>query len=133
MEQIVKETNGVDLGERYTSDHDYKPGTVVMIGGTHEVTQATNEGQLRLAGVVTVSSSWVLNSTLQDSVIVALIGRVLCNVVGKINKGDLLTISDIPGAATATHNPLPGTIVGRALESYDSNAVGTIEIKVDRG
>lgn len=130
---MVKETNSVDLGERYTSDQDYEPGTVVMIGGTHEVTKATKEGQLRLAGVVTASSSWVLNSTLPDSVIIALIGRSMCYVVGKINKGDPLTVSHIDGVATATHQASSDTIIGRALESHDSEAVGVIEIKVDRG
>jgi hypothetical protein len=65
-------------------------------------------------------------------VAVALAGRVPCLVVGKIAKGDLITISDIPGVGTSIAPPAPGVIVGRALESYDSEQVGVIEVKVDQ-
>jgi hypothetical protein len=74
-----------------------------------------------------------MNSTAPDSVIIALAGRVPCKVVGKINKGDILTVSHIPGVACATKTPEYGTIIARALESYDSTEVGVIEVKVDRG
>jgi hypothetical protein len=121
-----------DLAERYTSDQNYPPGTVVMIGGDREVTLATVEGRHRLAGVISTDPAYVLNSVLQDSVIVALTGRVPCLVAGTITKGDMLTVSDIPGVATASSDREYGTIIGRALEDYSDANVGTIEIKVDR-
>ena len=122
-----------DLGERYSTDVVYEPGTVLMIGGTAETTLATLDGKFKLAGIVSTEPAYVLNADLKDSAIIALAGRVPCKVVGKINKGDILTISDIPGVATAAQTPVYGTIIARALESYDSTIVGVIEVKVDRG
>ena len=65
---------------------------------------------------------------------VALLGRVPCNVVGIISKGDRLVSSDIPGVAQALNPTLynPGCIIGKALENYNSNQVGTIEVVVGR-
>jgi hypothetical protein len=122
-----------DIGERYSTDIVYTPGTVLMIGGTAETTLATYEGRFAIAGIVSTEPAYVLNSTLKDSAIIALVGRVPCRVVGKINKGDILTVSNIPGVATAIPTPEYGTIIARALESYDSSEVGVIEVKVDRG
>jgi hypothetical protein len=121
------------LGERYAVDVPTLPGTVMMIGGTAEVTAATYEGRMALAGVISTDPAYVLNSTLKDSVIIALAGRVPCKVVGKINKGDILTVSHITGVATKATTVEYGAVVGRALEGYDSDEVGVIEIKVDRG
>ena len=121
-----------DLAERYTSDHQYEPGTIVMIGGEQEVTIADYDGRHRLAGIVSTAPAYVLNSTIQNSVIIALVGRVPCRVRGKINKGDLITISDVPGVGTSIQPPAHGVVVGRALHSYDSDEVGVIEIKVDQ-
>jgi hypothetical protein len=122
-----------DLGERYSTDVVYAPGTVLMIGGAAETTLATHEGRFALAGIVSTDPAYILNSTLKDSAVIALAGRVPCKVVGKINKGDILTVSHIPGVACATKTPEYGTIIARALESYDSSEVGVIEVKVDRG
>jgi hypothetical protein len=120
------------LAEKYTSDADYPPGTVVMIGGESEVTLATYEGRYSLAGVVSTEPAYVLNAIEPDSVVVALVGRVPCLVTGNIAKGDMLTISNIDGVATTSTIREWGTIIGRALESYNSSNIGTIEIKVDR-
>ena len=70
----------------------------------------------------------------ENVVAVALVGRVPCNVVGKINKGDRLVSSNIPGVATrlVADEFQPGCIIGKALEPYDSNEVGTIEVAVGR-
>jgi hypothetical protein len=121
-----------DLAEKYTSDKDYPPGTLLMIGGDKEVTLATQSGKWNLAGVVTSDPAYVLNSTLLNSACIALVGRVPCLVTGNISKGDMLTISDIDGVATTSATREWGTIIGRALEDYNSPNVGTIEIKVDR-
>jgi hypothetical protein len=65
---------------------------------------------------------------------VALTGRVPCRVVGTIRKGDRLVSSDQEGVATVL-NPakyLPGSIIGKALEDYNSDTVGIIEVVVGR-
>jgi hypothetical protein len=64
--------------------------------------------------------------------LIALQGRVPCKVVGKIKKGDMLVTSRIPGVAVATEVAQAGTIVGKALENYDSDHIGTIEVAVGR-
>jgi hypothetical protein len=117
-----------DLAEKYASDADYPPGTLVMIGGESEVTLATVSNKWSLAGIVSSEPAYILNSTLEDSVTVALVGRVPCMVIGCINKGDMLTISHVPGVATSTKEPI--AVVARALESYNSTEVGIIEVKV---
>jgi hypothetical protein len=124
--------SGADIGERYVSDKSYEPGTVLMIGGEYEVTKATKEHQLKLIGVVSTEPAYVLNAPLEHSVIVALAGRVPCKVVGKIQKGDLLTISDLPGVATSTSAPILGATIGKSLQNYDSIEVGVVEIVVGR-
>lgn len=127
------EATYADLAERYKSDQCYEPGTVLMIGGTHEVTIADETGKYKLAGVVSTDPAYVLNSHIDQSVVIALAGRVPCKVVGKIEKGDLLTISHIPGVATSTNENSGPCIIGRALNYYNNEKVGKIEIKVDRG
>jgi len=62
--------------------------------------------------------------------IVALLGRVPCMVQGPVAKGSLM-VSAGNGRAKAQVNPLTGTVIGKALESFDGD-VGTIEIVVGR-
>jgi hypothetical protein len=65
--------------------------------------------------------------------LVALQGRVPCKVVGKISKGDILVTSSIRGVAVAASgNVSVGTVVGKSLQEYDSDHIGTIEIAVGR-
>ena len=74
-----------------------------------------------------------MNSGLQeDSVTLGLQGRVPCKVVGNINKGDMLIVSSIDGVATASADPKMGSVIGKALENYNSDEVGTIEVVVGR-
>ena len=65
---------------------------------------------------------------------VALTGRVPCYVMGKISKGDRLVASDISGVATVLNMDQyqPGCIIGKALEDYDSQDIGRIEVAVGR-
>ena len=64
---------------------------------------------------------------------IALAGRVPCKVVGKIKKGQRLVSSDIAGhARNAFASELDDyrRIIGRALESKDTDEAGTIEVVV---
>jgi len=65
---------------------------------------------------------------------VALVGRVPCQVIGKIAKGDCLVTGSVPGVAIRLDPAVyqPGCLIGKALEDYDSEAVGTIEVAVGR-
>jgi hypothetical protein len=122
-----------DIAERYASDEQYESGTVVMFGGTSEVTMANVHSTTAVAGIVTTEPAQILNSELTDSVAIALIGRVPCKVTGNIARGNLLVVSHIPGVLTTSLFPSPGTIVAKAMENYNSPNVGVIEVMVTRG
>jgi hypothetical protein len=125
-----------DLAEMYCADSEYTPGTVLDFGGANEVTTTTQSHSTQVAGIVSTNPSYLMNSTLTgiNAVEVALVGRVPCHVVGTIAKGDRLVSSSIPGVATRLDMSYyqPGCIIGKALEAYDSETVGTIEVAVGR-
>jgi hypothetical protein len=125
-----------DLAEMYCADATYAPGTVLDFGGPEEVTATTQSHSTCVAGIVSTNPSYLMNSALDcaNAVEVALVGRVPCHVVGTIAKGDRLVASSTPGVATRLDMTKyePGCIVGKALESYDSETIGTIEVAVGR-
>ena len=125
-----------DLAEMYCADSEYTPGTVLEFGGVEEVTITTQSHSTQVAGIVSTNPSYLMNSTLTcvNAVEVALVGRVPCHVVGTIAKGDRLVTSSTPGIATRLDMSQyqPGCIIGKALEAYDSETVGTIEVAVGR-
>jgi hypothetical protein len=121
-----------DLAEKYVADADYEPGTVVMFGGTAEVTLCVNDSCSRVAGVISTNPSYIMNGTLDADHVatVALTGRVPCRVTGTVRKGDLM-VSAGNGTARAEENPAVGTVIGKALADHDGGA-GTIEVVVGR-
>jgi Major tropism determinant N-terminal domain len=121
-----------DLAECYLADAYYIPGTVVSFGGPNEITFCNHAADTAVAGVVSTQPAYTMNSGLKGEhvVMVALMGRVPCAVQGPIQKGALL-VSAGNGRAQAHTNPDAGTIIGKALESFDGD-VGTIEIVVGR-
>jgi hypothetical protein len=126
-----------DVAEYYIADENYDVGTVLVFGGEHEVTTTTIQSDSRSAGVVSESPAFLMNSGEQSDtrVALALLGRVSCKVLGKINKGDRLVCSATPGVAIAYNidTYTPGCIIGKALESYDDfEQIGLIEIVVGK-
>ena len=125
-----------DLAELYCADKQYTPGTVVEFGGDEEITISTESHSPRVAGIISTNPSYLMNSTLNraNSVKVALTGRVPCQIIGTVQKGDRLVASDIPGVAQKLDLSKyePGCIIGKSLENYDSTEVGIIEVAVGR-
>jgi hypothetical protein len=123
-----------DLAEYYEGDADYEVGTVMIFGGDKEVTVSTQRADSRVAGVVSDSGAYIMNQGCQGiKICIALQGRVPCRVIGKIRKGDILVTSDIRGVAVAEDKELRvGTVIGKALQDYDSDQIGTIEVAVGR-
>jgi hypothetical protein len=121
-----------DVAEWYTSDADYTPGTVVVFGGTQEVTLATSPGDSAVAGVVSTNPAYIMNSGLdsQYKVPVALMGRVPTKVTGTVRKGNMM-VSAGNGYAHACATPAFGTVIGKAIEDFNGD-VGIIEIVVGR-
>ena len=120
-----------DLAENYLGDVKYEAGTVVMFGGSAEVTLG-EDGTRRVAGVVSTNPAHLMNEGLQGETVVALAlqGRVPCKVKGKIRKGDMLVAAG-NGYARAEEDPKFGQVIGKALEDFDGDS-GVIEVVVGR-
>lgn len=50
------------------------------------------------------------------------LGAEPVKVLGPVVAGDLLVASDVPGHAMVNNNPLPGTVIGQALEDLDGGS-----------
>jgi len=121
-----------DLAEIYESDSEYEVGTVVIFGGEKEITVSSMGADPRVAGVISENPAYLMNSEATGQP-VALQGKVSCKVVGQISKGDMLvTHSQHPGVARKGTNPSMGTVIGKALEEYNSTDIGTINIVAGR-
>jgi hypothetical protein len=128
-----------DVAEKYVPDADYAPGTVVSFGGKNEITISINVMDTAVAGVISTAPAYMMGSDIPEGVYVALLGRVPCKVIGPVNQGDLMVASGFHGIATAWSNvsgdsaPLPGSVIGKALEAYDDPVTpGVIEVVVGR-
>ena len=126
-----------DLAEMYRSDKEYDPGTVLVFGGEHEVTQSTITHDPKIAGVVSTKPAFLMNDDHSRAGIwlpVALQGRVPCRVKGPIEKGQQVVSSNIPGTAEAfdesKHNN--GCVIGKALVDYPMTDEAVIEVVVGR-
>jgi hypothetical protein len=92
-----------DLAENYVADEVYTAGTVVVFGGSKEITTTTHFADHRVAGVISTNPAHLMNGQLQGATVLplALRGRVPVNVVGPVAKGDLLVTSDLKGHAVS--------------------------------
>lgn len=122
-----------DLAENYQADAIYNPGTVLVFGGTHEVTTTNLSHDTRVAGVVSTNPAYLMNA-MQGNAAVALTGRVPCCVKGPVAKGTVLVTSDIPGVAEAINNSMyrPGCVLGKSLGQINNTSIQTIEVVVGR-
>jgi hypothetical protein len=121
-----------DLAEVYSTDQQYAAGTVMIIGGTEEITQSIAEYSTAVVGVISKNPAYLMNSVELGQPL-ALTGKVRCFVQGQIVKGDLLVTGSIPGHAQACDFALhrPGSVFGKALENFDGDQ-GEIWILVGR-
>ena len=106
-----------DLAEKYSSDEDYEPGTVVKFGGEAEITASDSEGDPAVVGVISTDPAYMMNND-AEGLFVALCGRVPCKVSGPVAKGDLM-VSAQDGRAKADNNAQAGRIIGKAIEASE--------------
>ena len=129
-----------DLAEKYLAEEDYEPGTVVLFGSpTAEVMASGQNASSFVAGIITTNPAQVYNAALeagegQHVVDVALIGRVPCKVIAPIMPGDLIVSSEMPGFGCAAdpETVKPGTIIGKAIGSFNDGLDGVVEVMVGR-
>lgn len=137
-----------DLAEYYTSDKEYRPGTLLQISKDYNKDVQSelciynfNDG-MPCVGVVSDNPGFYLNEELRSdpnitTIPVVLMGRSPVRVYGSVEKGDILYPSTtIPGTAIAI-SPLKlndikameasGLVrIGYALESYQPIEIDTI-------
>ena len=124
-----------DLAEMYVADAVYAPGTVLVFGGTQEVTTSDISHDHRAAGVVSTNPSYLMNSGLTSptAVAVALTGRVPCWVQGPVAKGDpLVNISNGVAGKLDTSKYKVGSVIGKSLAEIHDSSQQIIEIAIGR-
>jgi len=120
-----------DLAERYAADELLEPGTVVDLGGSHEITQSQQDLSDAVFGVISTSAAYLMNNGAGSDTthpLVAIAGRVPVKVIGQVRKGDRL-VSAGNGVARAAQlgEATAFNVIGRALENKDSEEVSMIE------
>jgi hypothetical protein len=121
-----------DLAEHYVADADYPAGTVVVFGGEKEITISTQSHDTAVAGIISTNPAYLMNAAVAG-LPVALQGRVPCRVQGPVKKGDVLVTGTTPGVAQRIGiNWQPGCVLGKALETINTNNIQTIEVVVGR-
>lgn len=121
-----------DIAECYEADKDYKPGTVVKIGGDKEITASDRAVDEDVFGVVSTQPAYVLNACREgDWLPVVLVGRVPVRVVGPVKKGERLVTSNIAGVARAVKDSEKGCKVptfGRVLKDDGKDEERLVEV-----
>ena len=119
------------MAEKYATDADIEPGTVVCFGGEAEITVCGQDSDHRVAGVISTDPAYMMNSDAEGQY-VALAGRVPCKVTGPVAKGDLMVTSSVAGHAKADNGAGAGRIIGKAIESSEGGEA-VIEVLVNMG
>lgn len=115
-----------DIAEYYEADKDYEPGTLVQFGGDKEVTGAKD----MVNAIVSTAPAYILNGgvDMKHPTLLALSGRIPVRVKGKVDKFDLIKLSDEEGVAivdNSCYNP-----IGRALEANPNEEEKLVECVV---
>ena len=113
-----------DVAEYYKKKDGEKieGGDVVSIAEDEDerITLSREEYDSKVVGIASTNPGMTIGNSSKDLIPLALVGRVPCkvtNVNGRIERGDLLTSSSIPGyAMKATKS---GSIIGKALQEFD--------------
>jgi hypothetical protein len=120
-----------DVAERFAADELLEPGTVVELGGVHEITRSTEDLSENVFGVISTRPAYTMNGGAGEDdthPAVAMTGRVPVKCVGIVRKGDRL-VSAGQGVARAAR-PSEATafnVIGRSLENKHTPELGTIE------
>lgn len=115
----IKELSHTD---KLTSPDNYENGTVVVIGDNFDCETTTKKADPMILGVVS-------NST-NNTVELYGRGKAICKVLGKVNKGDYLVSSSIPGYAIADNYANTNSVIGKSMSTKNNDNKGQVEIFV---
>ena len=122
-----------DVAERFATNMPLREGTVVMIGGEEEITEATGELTNKVFGVVSTKPAFMMNASAGNNdthPYIAMVGRVPVRVIGMANKGDRLVLSSNNGVARALAENETATteqVIGAVLQNKIDASEHTIE------
>jgi len=127
-----------DIAERFHADKPYEVGTVVKIGGEHEITETNEDSDYDVFGVISENPAFMMNAkagTNETHPYVAFAGRVPVKVCGTVKKGQRLVSSAKAGTARAVTKEemrdfTSFQIIGRAIEDKTSEQMGTVMVVV---
>jgi hypothetical protein len=115
-----------DLAEKYISDVNYEEGTVVVFGGTDEITVSNTYADTRVAGAISTNPAYVMNGDSTGQA-VALRGKVPVKIIGTVKKGDLLVTSQVAGfAQVADSQSSPNAVFAKSLEHKATQGPGIV-------
>ena len=125
------DANYADMAERFAADSEYEAGTVVELGGSAEITMASQDLSETVFGVISTHAAYLMNGRAGTNAThppVAMTGRVPVKCSGIVHKGDRLVSagngyarSALVGEATAFN------VIGRALQDKLNTNEGLIE------
>ena len=112
-----------DVAERFEADAPMEAGSVVMVGGSAEITEIHSEMSEDVFGVISHKPAYMMNAGAgsdESHPYVAMTGRTPVRVIGEVTKGQRLVTSSTKGCARAVaqgESFSPFNVIGRALET----------------
>jgi len=125
-----------DVAERFEADAPMEIGSVVEVGGTAEITEATSDLSEDVFGVISDKPAYMMNAGAGDNTthpFVAMTGRTPVRVIGEVAKGQRLVTSSTKGCARAVaqgESISPFNVIGRALESNTDAGIKLVNCAV---
>lgn len=140
------QSSGADLAEAFDvikEVSEYEPGDILSIATTKDRTVEKSNGAYSslVLGVYATRPGVLLteeniDSNLSGKVPMGVVGVIptkVCKEGGAILRGDLLVTSSIPGVAMKADpdKVKPGQIIGKALQNFDDDQIGKINVFVN--
>jgi hypothetical protein len=127
-----------DYAEYFEKDtsEEFEPGDVICKSSDNTYCKSKSPYDRNVVGVYSDSFGHILGGNGdgnddENFIPVGLAGRITVKAIGYIEQGDLLVSSHIPGVAMSySGNYIPGTVIGKALESYSSADIGKIKMLI---
>lgn len=125
--------------EKENSNEDFEPGDI-LAWNENGVIKAEPFVANSVVGVYSNSYGHIIGGekleNMEDNhnkfVPVGLVGRLNVKVLGQVQRGDLITVSNLPGIGQAVKraDAILGTVVGKALENKETDEVGLVKIMI---
>lgn len=138
-----------DYAEFYPKGEETEPGDIIMldINSKEEKYVKATEGSTTVVGVHSDSYGHLIGGdevplgedfveyNSKKYIPVGLVGRVYCKVIGKINKGDRIVVSEIPGVGRKFDAEKDNVfqIVGMSVENKESLQIDKIKVNFRAG